>query len=183
MKRLIALMMILCLLCAAVAAVAETTDDKQGLVFPKGVTFGMSPDEVAEAEGAPGKTDVEHTHGGITFDELEYENVIETRFNNARVDKHYLFVEGKLIALCIEIESKDYSYEELKAGFAEIAEFTNPDYDVLGNGIYVLDDEGHPEHNMIAFVKDDVMVLIGSDDEGEDLDLYFVDLTADYIKK
>jgi len=27
------------------------------------------------------------------------------------------------------------------------------------------------------------MVLIGSDDEGEDLDLYFVDLTADYIKK
>ena len=32
-------------------------------------------------------------------------------------------------------------------------------------------------------MKDDIMVLIGSDDEGEDLDLYFVDLTADYIKK
>ena len=188
MKKLIALMMTLCLLCAAVAAVAETTTaettaEKKEFAFPNGIKFGMSSEEVAAIEGGPGKTDVDHTHGGITFDELEYENVIETRFNNAKVDKHYLFVEGKLIALCIEIESKDYSYEELKAGFAEIAEFTNPDYDILGNGIYVLDDEGHPEHNMIAFVKDDIMVLIGSDDEGEDLDLYFVDLTADYIKK
>ena len=47
----------------------------------------------------------------------------------------------------------------------------------------MLDDEGHPENNTIAFVKDDVMVLIALDDDGEDLDLYFVDLTADYIKK
>lgn len=183
MKRLIALMMILCLLCAAVAAVAETTDDKQGLVFPKGVTFGMSPDEVAEAEGAPGKTDVEHTHGGITFDELEYDDIFEERFNNAKVDKHYLFIDGKLIAICIEIKTKFFSYEQLKESFAAIAEFTEPDYNALGNGIYVLDDEGHPENNTIAFVKDDVMVLIALDDDGEDLDLYFVDLTADYIKK
>ena len=187
MKKLIALMMALCLLCAAVAAVAETatetTAEKEGLVFPNGVKFGMSPEEVVAAEGAPGKTDVEHTHGGITFDELEYEKVIESRFNNAKVDKHYLFMDGKLVGLCIELKSRDYSYEQLKASFAAIAEFAALDYDALGNGVYVLDDEGHPEHNAIAFVKDDVMVVIEPDDDGEDLDLTFVDLTADYIRK
>jgi hypothetical protein len=183
MKKLIALMMVLCLLCAAAAAAAETTTTEEGLVFPNGVKFGMSPEEVAAAEGAPGKKDVEHTHGGITFDELEYEKVIESHFNNAKVDKHYLFIDGKLVGLCIELKSRDYSYEELKASFAAIAEFAALDYAALGNGIYVLDDEGEPEHNAVAFVKDDVMVVIEPDDDGEDLDLTFVDLTADFIKK
>lgn len=188
MKKLIALMMTLCLLCAAVAAVAETTTaettaEKKEFAFPNGVKFGMSSEEVAAIEGGPGKTDVDHTHGGITFDELEYDDIFEERFNNAKVDKHYLFIDGKLIAICIEIKTKYFSYEQLKESFAAIAEFTEPDYNALGNGIYVLDDEGHPENNTIAFVKDDVMVLIALDDDGEDLDLYFVDLTADYIKK
>ena len=79
MKKLIAVLMALCLLCTAVAAFADAATGANN-----GAKFGMTMDEVIALEGAAGKKDTEHTHGPVTFEELEYGKTVGKRLKGKK---------------------------------------------------------------------------------------------------
>ena len=179
MKKLFAILISLCLLCTAFAAAA---DGNEPFAFENGVKFGMTQDEVIAAEGNRNyKKDTEHTHGPVTFAELEYEDIIDEA-TNAKADRKYLFVDGKLAAVRMEYETKHIAYETLKEKLGARGEFAVLDTAALGNGIFAVDDDGTPEKNVLAFADGNVMVVLELDDEGDDIDVTFVDLTASYIR-
>ena len=179
MKKLIAILAALCLVCTAFAALAE---EKAPFAFSNGVTFGMTEDEVIAAEGSNAyKKDIEHTHGPVTFTELEYEDIIDAA-TGAKADRKYLFADGKLAAVRLDFETKHISYDALKSQLSAYGEFGALDVAALGNGIYAVDDDGTPEKNTVALTDGNMMVVLELDDEGDDIDVTFVDLTAAYIK-
>jgi len=184
MKKIIAVLTVLCLLCASFAALAEAPAAEEKAAFENGVKFGMSQAEVVAIEGAPNEKDVEHTKGPVTFTELEYKKVPDTMLDNATVDRKYLFVEDKLVAVRFDIETRNISYEKVKEALSAKGEFTALDIAILGNGIYAVDDDGTPELNVLAFVDAErkIMTILELDDDGDDIDVTIVDLSADYIK-
>jgi hypothetical protein len=104
--------------------------------------------------------------------------------DNATVDRKYLFVEDKLVAVRFDIETRNISYEKVKEALSAKGEFTALDIAILGNGIYAVDDDGTPELNVLAFVDAErkIMTILELDDDGDDIDVTIVDLSADYIK-
>ena len=182
MKKLVAVLTVLCLLCAAFSALAEATAEKEELVFSNGVKFGMTEDEVIAIEGNPRERDIDHTYGSVTFRTLEYERVPDPLFDNKAVDRDYLFVDGKLVAVRIGLHTWDVPYEKVKSTLAAHGEFGNLDAAVIGNGIYAVDDDGRAEWNVAALVDGNVMTVLELDEDGEDIDVTIVDLTAAYIK-
>ena len=181
MKKLIAVLMALCLLCTAVAAFADAATGAKEERY-NGAKFGMTMDEVIAVEGAAGKKDTEHTHGPVTFEELEYEDVTDAYLGNITIDRSYLFADGKLAAIRLDIDTKDISYEAVKEALAAFGELSELDLALLGNGIYAVDDDGTPEKNTLAIQNGDEMVVLELDNDGDDIDVTFVDLTAAYIK-
>ena len=182
MKKLAAVLMVLCLLCAAFSAFAETAAATEETTLSNGVKFGMTEDEVIAIEGNPRERDIDHTYGPVTFEELEYEHVPDPRFDNKPVDRKYLFVDGKLVAVRIDIDTRDVPYETVKKSLAAAAEFGPLDTVLIGNGIYAVDDDGRPERSVVALADGNTMVVLELDDDGEDIDVTIVDLTASYIK-
>ena len=83
MKKLIAVLMALCLLCTAVAAFADAATGAKEERY-NGAKFGMTMDEVIALEGAAGKKDTEHTHGPVTFEELEYGKTVGKRLKGKK---------------------------------------------------------------------------------------------------
>ena len=65
---------------------------------------------------------------------------------------------------------------------AAFGEFSELDLALIGNGIYAVDDDGTPEKNTLAIRNGDEMAVLELDEEGDDIDVTFVDLTAAYIK-
>ena len=179
MKKLIAVLMTLCLLCAAAAALAEANTEET--IFSNGVKFGMTEDEIIAIEGAPHERDIEHTRGPVTFSELEYENVKDSRFDGI-VDKTYLFIDGKLVAIRFDYETRDVAYDAVKESLSQFGEFAALDTAVIGNGIYAVDDDGKPEKNVVALANDNTLIVLELDDDGDDIDVTLVDLSAAYIK-
>ena len=180
MKKLISVLTALCLLCAAFAALAEATEATEQN-FSNGISFGMTIDEVKAIAGAPKETDTEHTHGPVTFTKLEYEKVTDPKLN-VTSDQDYYFVDGKLVAVSFEYETKHVSYEAVKEMLSSYGEFTAPDLVLLGNGIYAVDDDGRTETNVLSIVDNNIMVVLELDEDGDDIDVTLVDLTADYVK-
>ena len=54
---------------------------------------------------------------------------------------------------------------------------------VLGNGIYVLDDDGRLKPDTMAFTSGDLMVIVEreKDDDGDEIAITYLDMTAAYI--
>ena len=180
MKKLISVLTALCLLCTAFAALSEAAEATEP-TFSNGISFGMTVDEVKAIAGTPKDIDTEHTHGPVTFTKLEYEKVNDPKLN-VPADQDFFFVDGKLVAISFEYKTKDISYDAVKELLSGYGEFTAADLVLLGNGIYAVDDDGTPEKSILTLTDDKVMIVLELDDDGDDIDVTLVDLTADYIK-
>ena len=175
MKKLMAAAMALVLAIGMTAALAEETP----FMIRNNVTFGMNMDDVIAAENSRRyEIDSERTRGRVEFWELEYEHMTE---NGVQTDIHYLFVGNELVAVRFNYEAWGISYQQLKADLtAKYGEFGALDRTLLGNGIYAVDDDGRPEGRVEAAVSGNVMVVIEQDED--DIDVTFIDLSAAYIK-
>jgi hypothetical protein len=186
MKKLIAVIAVLCLLSASFAALAEAPAEAvtEKASFSNGVRFGMTQAEVIAIEGAPAETDTESTKGMVTFAELEYKQVPDALLNNAIVDRKYLFVEDKLVAIRIDFDIKSIAYEMVKEALAAKGELVTPDFTTLGNGVFAVDDDGTPELNSLAHIDElnHLMTVLELDADGDDVDITILDLDADYLK-
>ena len=184
MRKIIAVLTVLCLLCASFAALAEAPAAEKKIAFANGVEFGMSQAEVIAIEGTPNETDTEEIKGIVTFIELEYKKVPDAMFDNAVVDRKYLFVDDKLVAIRIDFETGSIAYEKVKEALAAMGELTAPDFILLGNGIFAVDEDGKPELNSLAHIDEEhsLITVLELDEDGKDVDITILDLSADYIK-
>lgn len=175
MKKLMVVLTVLCLV-FSMTALAEGN----AFTFPNGAQFGMTQDEVIATEGnARYEVDTEHTRGSVTFTEVEYENV---DIDGMKCDVAYLFLDGKLVAIRADYDDKANTFENAEKYLTEqFGEGQELDLKTLGNGVYAVDDDGHPEAKAKAWVGDGFTVVLEEDDDG-DIDVTVVDLTADYIK-
>ena len=175
MKKLFAVLTVLCLVFSK-AAMAEGDT----FAFRNGVQFGMTQNEVTTTEGnARYEVDTEHTHGSVTFTEVEYENV---NGDDVKGDVAYLFLDDKLVAIHVDFDEKDNTFESAEKYLTEkYGEGQELDLKTLGNGVYAVDDDGHPEAKAKAWTGDGFTVVLEEDDDG-DIDVTYVDLNADYIK-
>lgn len=146
--------------------------------FSTGAAFGMKMDEVIAAIGRTGyEIDAEHTHGSVTFTELEYEHVA---VDGKRADEHYLFVGDELVAIQICFEAGITTFDQVKADLAGIyGEAKALDLAVLANGIYAVDDEGKLEGRAEGMIVGDMMVVI--EENEKEIEVTYVDLTAAYV--
>ena len=172
MKKLFAILTALCMLLSA-AALAEAP----AFTLRNGITFGLNMDQIMSAEPTRyHEIDTEHTRG-ITFDTLEYENVTE---NGARADLTYFFVGNELVALRVEHEARDISYDALKTLLTNTYGESAPvDLTKLGNGVYAVDDDGRLEARAEAWISGQVMIVLEQDED--DLAVTYVDLSAVYV--
>ncbi len=168
---LVTLMMVLTL--AMTAAAAEET----AFTFRNNVSFGMNMDDVMATETGRYEIDTDHTRGGVTFRELEYEH---TSDHNVRAELKYLFVGNELVAFRLNYETWDISYEQLRADLtAKYGEAGAVDLAKLGKGIYAVDDDGRLERNAEAIVNGNLMIVLEHDHD--DIEVTFIDLNAGYI--
>ena len=176
MKKLLVVLTVLCLV-FSMAAMAEG----DAFTIRNGVQFGMTQDEVTNTEGdAKYEVDTERTRGSVTFTEVEYENI--DIGENMKGDLAYLFLEDKLVAIRVDFDKKVNTFEGADKYLTEqIGEGKELDIKTLGNGVFAVDDDGHPEAKAKAWTGDGFAVVLEEDDDG-DIDVTFVDLTADYIK-
>lgn len=176
MKKLIVVLTVLCLVCST-AAMAEGN----ALTFPDGVEFGMSQDEVTASNGNTNyEVDKERTRGSVTFTEVKYENT--DIGDSMKGDLAYLFLEDKLVAIRVDFDKMVNTFEVADKYLTEkCGEGQELDLKTLGNGVFAVDDDGHPEGKAKAWTGDGFAVVLEEDDDG-DIDVTFVDLTADYIK-
>ena len=175
MKKLLAALMAL-MMVFAVAATAFA-EEENGFTFRNGVRFQMNMDQVMAAETGRYEIEEEHDLGGIGFWELEYEDTTE---NDVRADLKYLFVGNELVAIRVNYETRDISYEQVKANLtAKFGEAAAVDTALLGKGIYAVDDDGRLEKKAEAIVNGSLMIVIELDED--DIDVTFVDLNAAYV--
>jgi len=175
MKKLFAVLIALCLV-LSMAALAEVTV----FVFRNGVQFGMPQKDVTATEGdARYEVDTEHTDGPVTFTEVEYENV---DVEGIRADVTYMFVEDALAAIRVDYADKAVSFDEIdKAMTAAYGEGEALDAKVLGNAVYAVDDDGRPEAKAKLWKSGDAAVVVEQD--GDDVDVTYVDMAAAYLQK
>jgi hypothetical protein len=173
MKKMLAILTVLVMVLAAVAAMAE----ENTLNFRNGVTFRMNMDQVMATETGRYEIDTEHTHGPVTFTELEYENVM---VDNKPADLSYLFVGNELVAVRVKFDDGAVTFDQAKADLTALyGEAAPVDLAKLGNGIYAVDDDGHTEAKAEAIISGNLMIVIEADKD--DVDVTFVDLNAAYI--
>ena len=175
MKKIIAVLTVLCLI-LSMAALAEETSV---FAFRNGVLFGMTQKDVIATEGdARYEVDTENTKGPVTFTEVEYENV---DIEGTKADVTYMFVEDALVAIRVDYDDKAMSYDEIdKTLTTAFGDGANLDVKVLGNGVYAVDDDGTPEAKAKAWVSGDIMIIAERDED--DTDVTYLDMTAAYLK-
>ncbi len=151
---------------------------KKSASFASGAVFGMKMDDVIAAIGRTGyEIDKEHTHGPVTFTELEYEHVA---MDGQRADEHYLFAGDELVAIRICFDKGTVAFDQVVADLAEMyGEAAELDLAVLANGIYAVDDDGKLEGKAAAIIADNMMVVIEEDED--EVEVTYVDLTAAFI--
>lgn len=151
---------------------------KKSASFAAGAAFGMKMDDVIAAIGRSDyKIDKEHTHGPVTFTELEYEHVPT---DGQRADEHYLFAGDELVAIRICFDKGTVTFDQVVADLAKMyGEAAEPDLAVLANGIYAVDDDGRMEGKAAAIIADNMMVVIEEDED--EVEVTYVDLTAAFI--
>ncbi len=173
MKKILAFLAALCLFIPSAAPAQESA-----FTLRSGVSFGMSMDDVIASEPVRyHEIDLEHTLGGVSFAVLEYENVPE---DNATADLEYLFAEDVLVALRVSYDAAGIDVGELRDDLtAKYGPGSALDPNVLGDGIYALDDDGVPEGRTESWTCGSVMIVLEID--GDDIDLTYLDLSAAYI--
>ena len=176
MKKLTVTLLALVMVFALAVASADDV-----FSFRNGITFGMTEDEVIAKENVqPHEIDTERTHGPVTFKEVEYENLTD---DNVRGDVKYLFHDNKLVAIRVGMETRDITAEDATLFLTEkIGEKTDYIAERLGNAIYAIDDDGVPEENTVVFLGKNVIAVLEVDDDGDEIDITFLDPNADYIK-
>lgn len=176
---------LLALLHAAMDDIHEAVDghthedvEKQAAAFTAGAAFGKSLQEIEDALGrADFEVDQEHTHGPVTFTELEYENA---SLDGMHADEHYLFVEDKLVAFTICFKDGAVTFDSVVADLSKMyGEAKELDQTVLANGIYAVDDDGKIEGKAVAITVGDMMIVIAEDKD--EVEVTYLDLTAAYI--
>ena len=176
---------LLALLHAAMDDIHEAVDghthedvEKQAAAFTAGAAFGKSLQEIEDAFGrADFEVDQEHTHGPVTFTELEYENA---SLDGMHADEHYLFVEDKLVAFTICFKDGAVTFDSVVADLAKMyGEAKELDQTVLANGIYAVDDDGKIEGKAVAITVGDMLIVIAEDKD--EVEVTYLDLTAAYI--
>ena len=175
MKKLLVVLTVLCLI-FSMAAMAEG----EPFTIRNGVQFGMTQDEVTATEGdARYEVDNERTLGSVTFTEVEYENAT---IGDGKGDVTYLFLDNKLVAIRVDFDKKANNFEAAEKYLTEtFGEGQDLDLKTLGNGVYAVDDDGHPEAKAKAWTGDGFTVVLEEDEDG-DIDVTYVDMNADYIK-
>ena len=151
---------------------------KKSASFAAGAAFGMKMDDVIAAIGRSDyEIDKEHTHGPVTFTELEYEHVST---DGQRADEHYLFAGDELVAIRICFDKGTVTFDQVVEDLAKMyGEAAEPDLAVLANGIYAVDDDGKLEGKAAAIIADNMMVVIEEDED--EVEVTYVDLTAAFI--
>jgi len=146
--------------------------------FETGAAFGMTMAEVIAAIGSAAyEIDTEHTHGPVTFTELEFEN---TSVDGKFADEHYMFVDDELVAIRICFEEGAVTFDQARQDLTAIyGEFTDLDLSKLGNGIYAVDDDGKLKGKAVSAVTDDFMVVIVED--GNEVEVTYIDVTAAFL--
>ena len=176
MKKLLAIVMTLCLM-ISVAAFAE---ESAPFVIKDGITFGMNQKDLTAAfGGARYETDVENTHGGVSFIEMELEN---QTVNGLQADVKYLLSDDQLAAVHVDYKEFPGIYDKVKATLAEAYGESAPvDTTLLGKGIFAVDDDGRLDDPAECWISGNVMIILEKDYDG-DVDVFLVDLAAAYIK-
>ncbi len=176
MKKLFAILTVLCLFCSAVAFA-----ESPAVTLRNGAAFGMNMNDVIATETSSFyEVDHERTHGPVSFTELEYEHITE---NGIPADLKYLFVADELVALRISYDMEDagVSYAAVKDQLVkEYGESAELDLSTLGNGIYAVDDDGRTEGRTEAWINGNMMIVLELD--RDDIEVTFVNLDAGFIR-
>jgi len=182
MKKLFAILVSLCLVFSA-AALAETSP-ADIFTIDEGITFGMTQEELAAILGDTlHDVDTEHTHGPVTFIELEVEN---TTVFGLKADVKYNLVDDKLVAVKADFDDKETgAYDKLKALFEEKLGSVGlaVDMNALGNGILALEDDGKLEvgSSYECWAVGGTVVVVLEKEKDNDVNAYVIDLAADYV--
>ena len=178
MKKMTAILAALVMVLVMAGAAAEETAPAEYDFY--GARFGMNMDQVmAIGFGTRYEIDTEHTHGPVTFGELEYEDVM---VDNKPADLKFLFVGNELVAIRVCFEEHVTTFANVKAELTALGVEPGPvDMAALGNGIYAVDDDGRLETMAEGVVKDGVMFIIEADHDGDDVDVTVLDMNAAYI--
>ncbi len=180
MKKLFALLTVLCLLTAAAAALAETAPGAEAVPFAlrNNITFGMTTDQVIAAEGAARyERDTEHTDA-VTFEQIEYDDVADQGYS---IDLEYYFVNNELVAMRGSVEKRQISWQQAVDALTErYGEPAPLDATDLGKAVYALDDDGRPEPGALVFTVGDVRIVLEQDED--DIDVTFLDMAALYVR-
>lgn len=155
--------------------------EENAFTFRNGVTFQMDMQAVMNTESGRAETDNEHTRGGIEFAKAEYDDVTE---NGVQADLEYLFIGNSLVAVRVKYEDGRMNYDQLMKDLASrYGEAGAVDTAALGNGIYAVDDDGSLSSDSRAFTSDGLTVVVERerDDEGDEIEITYLDMTAAYI--
>ena len=178
MKKVLATLLALTLM-MTVAATAALAEESAAPTFTAGVQFNMDMDQVMQLVNLPNpEIDREKTRGTVEFWELEYEHVFSGDGING--DVKFIFVGNSLVAIHYDLEERT-SYEAIKdilvKTYGEAVPF---DAANIGNARYVIDDDGDLKDCKEMIVRDDVIVVLEQDNDG-DMDVTILDPTAAYI--
>ena len=176
MKKTLAILAALVMVFAATAVLAE---EPQGPVFAGGVQFNMDMDQVMELVNLPNpEIDREKTRGTVEFYELEYEHVVGD--DGFVADVKFVFVGNGLVAIHYDM-ADGTSYEAVKAQLTAVYGEAVPfDAAKIGNGRFVIDDDGDVKDCREMIEADGVTFVLEQDRDG-DVDVTILDPTAAYI--
>lgn len=178
MKKTLAIIAALVMVFTATFALAE---EPAKMTFSGGVEFNMDMDQVMgllqTLENMPQpEIDKERTRGTVEFWELEYENVAKDGYI---ADVKYFFVGNGLVAIRCDF-AEGTSYDRVRNDLAVYGEAVPFDSAAIGNGRYVIDDDGGLEDCREMIVGNGVIFVLERDEDG-DVELTILDSTAAYI--
>ena len=179
MKKVLATLLALTLM-VTVAASAALAEGSAAPTFTAGVQFNMDMDQVMNLVNLPNpEIDRERTRGAVEFWELDYEHV--NGGDGINGDMKFSFVGNSLVAIRYDLE-EGTNYEAIKDIMVKTYGDAVPfDAAIIGNARYVIDDDGDLKDCKEMIVRDDLIVVLEQDREG-DMDVTILDPTAAYIK-
>ena len=178
MKKMMAVLAALAMVfVVATAALAEGSAP----TLIKGVQFNMDMDQVMQAMNLPNpEIDSERNRGTTEFWELEYEHI--TSDEGFAADAKFLFVGNSLVAIHYDM-ADGTRYEDVKAALVRVYGEAVPfDAAKIGNGKYVIDDDGDLRDCREMIEADESLIIVLEQDKDGDIDVTFLDMTAAYIK-
>ena len=177
MKKLIAALLTLTLV-FAVSAIS-LAEEPAAPELVNGVRFNMDMDQVMGLMNLPNpEIEKEKNRGTTEFWELEYEHV--TGVDGFAADITFCFVGNSLVAIRYDM-ADGVGYEKVKADLTqEYGEAVPFDATKIGNGRYVIDDDGDLRECREMIEAEGLTIVLERDNDG-DVEVTFLDPTAAYI--